>query len=56
MPIIICVILPAYLCIGYAMCIKTMLIVMKVIHKSAIHELDQVVTTFSIFVRNELLL
>ena len=35
---------------------KTMLIVIEVIHESATHELDQGVTTFSTFVRNELLL
>jgi hypothetical protein len=56
MRIIICVILPARLCIGYAMHRKNMLIVIEIVHKSVIHELGQGVTTFSTSVQNELLL
>jgi hypothetical protein len=55
MPIIVHIILPVYLCIGYIMCSKTMLIVIEIVHKSAIRELGQGVTTYSTFLQNELL-
>ena len=56
MHIIVCIGLLAYLCIGYIMYSKNMLIIIEIIHKSAVRELGQCVTTFSTFLQNELLL
>ena len=41
MPIIICIILPVCLCVGYMVYSKNMLIVIEIIHKSAICVLGQ---------------